>query len=152
VRETLARSGADPDLQQARERHRRVTGALLWQQNEEFAARLWNAKKGMKDLQGTLAQARGRSSAIAAAQRDEPARLDAFAARIEALAARVQAMAPRVASLAREQRAAVQELAVAELVRQKERLNAYGTQARFAVAQLYDRANLDKDGSRALVQ
>jgi hypothetical protein len=36
----------------------------------------------------------------------------------------------------------VQELAVAELARQKERLAAYTTQARFAVAQLYDRAAL----------
>ena len=58
-------------------------------------------------------------------------------------------MAPRVAGLANEQRAAVQELAVAELTRQKERLVAYGTQARFAVAQIYDRAHQDKEGSRA---
>jgi hypothetical protein len=61
-------------------------------------------------------------------------------------------MAPRVAGLANEQRAAVQELAVAELTRQKERLVAYGTQARFAVAQIHDRANQARDGSRATGQ
>jgi len=51
-------------------------------------------------------------------------------------------MIPRVAALTLEQQGQVQELAVAELTRQKERLVAYTTQARFAVAQLYDRAAL----------
>jgi len=41
-------------------------------------------------------------------------------------------------------RVARQELAVAELERQKDRLATYATQARYAVAQLYDRANLAK--------
>jgi hypothetical protein len=149
VQETLQRYGADPEFAQARERQRRVAGALLWQQNDQFAARLWNAKKGMQELQRNLAESRTRSAAIEVAQREEPARLDAFAARIDALAARVQAAGPRVAALAQEQQAALQELAVAALVRQKERLEAYGTQARFAVAQIYDHASVAGEGRRA---
>jgi hypothetical protein len=43
----------------------------------------------------------------------------------------------------------VQGLAVTELERQKERLAAYATQARFAVAQLYDRAAITPEGGRA---
>jgi hypothetical protein len=152
ARETLDRAGGDPELAQARERYRRAAGALLWQQNDQFAVRLWNARKGMQELQRNLAQVQQRNVAIAVAQRDEPARLDQFAARIEALAARVESMVPRVAALTREQRNAVQELAVAELLRQKERLAGYGTQARFAVAQIYDRASLAKDRNRAAAQ
>ena len=152
VRETLASAGSDPELAQARERYRRAAGALLWQQNDQFAVRLWNAKRGMQELQRNLIQAQQRDAALAVAQRDEPARLDTFAARIDALSARVDAMAPRVATLTQEQQAAVQELAVAELVRQKERLAAYGTQARFAVAQIYDRASSTSEGSRAPAQ
>ena len=49
----------------------------------------------------------------------------------------------------REQGNAVQELAVADLLRQKERLAAYGTQARFAVAQIYDRASTAREDGRA---
>jgi len=56
---------------------------------------------------------------------------------------------PLVASLSKEQQEALQELAVAELAHQKERLAAYSTQARFAVAQLYDRANKAKDADNA---
>jgi hypothetical protein len=152
VREALERGGSDPELAQARDRYRRVAGALLWQQNDQFAVRLWNARKGMQELQRNLAQAKQRDVAIAAAQRDEPARLDAFASRIDALSARVEMMVPRVATLTQEQQVAVQELAVAELVRQKERLTEYGTQARFAVAQIYDRASSARDGNRAATQ
>jgi hypothetical protein len=152
VRETLEQARGDPDLAQARERYRRASGALLWQQTDEFSVRLWNAKKGMQELQRNLAQAQQRDAALALAQRDEPARLDAFAGRIDALSARVEAMVPRVAELTREQQDAVQELAVAELLRQKERLDAYGTQARFAVAQLYDRASTVREDGRAPAQ
>ena len=152
VREALERGGNDPELAQARERTRRVAGALLWQQNDQFSVRLWSAKKGMQELQSNLAQAQRRDAALAAAQRDEPARLDAFASRIDALAMRVDAMMPRVAALTQEQQAAVQELAVAELLRQKERLVGYGTQARFAVAQIVDRASMAKETGRAPAQ
>ena len=152
MRETLERGGNDPELAQARERTRRVAGALLWQQNDQFSVRLWSAKKGMQELQSNLAQAQRRDAALAAAQRDEPARLDAFASRIDALATRVDAMMPRVAALTQEQQAAVQELAVAELLRQKERLVGYGTQARFAVAQIVDRASMAKETGRAPAQ
>jgi DNA repair exonuclease SbcCD ATPase subunit len=152
VRDTLERGGSDPELAQARERYRRAAGALLWQQNDQFAVRLWNAKKGMQELQRNLSRAQQGNVAIAVAQRDEPARLDQFATRIDALSARVEAMIPRVAALSGEQGNAVQELAVAELLRQKERLAAYGTQARFAVAQIYDRASLAKEGGRAVAQ
>ncbi len=152
VRETLEGGGSDPELAQARERYRRVAGALLWQQNDQFAVRVWNARKGMRELQRNLAQVQQRDAALAVAQRDEPARLDRFAGRIDALSARVDMMVPRVAALTQEQQVAVQELAVAELLRQKERLAEFGTQARFAVAQIYDRASSTSEGSRAATQ
>ena len=148
AREILARAQADPELAQARERYRRVAGALMWQQIDQFAVRLWNAKKAMQVLEQNLTQAQQRNVAIAVAQRDEPGRQEAFARRIEALAGRVDAMLPRVVALTGEQQAAVQALAVAELERQKQRLAAYGTQARFAVAQIYDRANLARGENR----
>jgi hypothetical protein len=58
-------------------------------------------------------------------------------------------MIPRVASLGLEQQRAVQDIAVAQLTRQQERLAEYTTQARFAVAQLYDRAYANKEPERA---
>ncbi|MDL1861944.1 hypothetical protein FBR04_13090 [Betaproteobacteria bacterium PRO7] len=150
VRAIVERGGNDPEIAAARERLRRAAGALAWQQTQNFADRLWQAKKNLAELERNLGEAHARDAALQKAQRDEPAKLDAFAARIEALAARVKALQPRVAELAAAQQNQVQELAVAELAKQKERLAAYVSQARFAVAQIYDRANLAKgDGGAA---
>jgi hypothetical protein len=65
------------------------------------------------------------------------------------LARRLEQLSPRVAELTGAQKQYVEALAIAELDQQKERLVAYTTQARFAVAQLYDRASLAQGGSRA---
>ncbi|HEX7688751.1 MAG TPA: hypothetical protein VF453_13650, partial [Burkholderiaceae bacterium] len=90
--------------------------------------------------------ARARDEALARAQRDEPARFDDFARRIAALEQRLDALIPRVDALAREQQGALQEIAVRQLQAQQVRLASYEAQARFAVAQLYDRATDPKEG------
>jgi hypothetical protein len=129
------------DIAQARERARRAAGALTWQLNEQYAPRVWLAKKDLAISDAELAEAQGRDAALIQAQRDEPKRFEAFAVRITELERRIDALIPRVAALGKEQQGEVQQLAVAELQGQKERLVAYATQARFAVAQIYDRAN-----------
>jgi hypothetical protein len=131
------------------ERLRRVAGALTWQLSDAFAARLWDAKKSLKEIESGLAEARERDAALARAQTEEPARFDQLGARIAELDKRLQAMTPRVTTLLAEQQDYVQNLAVAALEQQKERLASYGTQARFAVAQIYDRARLAKESSNA---
>jgi TolA-binding protein len=140
ARTTLDAMGDTPEAATARNRFRLVSGALAWQLAQEFPDRLWDAKKSMQAIDTGLADAARADAALAQAQRDEPARFDAFAARIAELDPRIKALIPRVASLSEEQQKAVQELAVAELEHQKERLTSYTVQARFAAAQLYDRA------------
>jgi tetratricopeptide repeat protein len=147
------RTGASDDpLADARERYRRVAGALGWQLADEFAPRLWDARKDLKAVDAGLADARTRDAAVARAQVDEPARFEQFAARIVELRRRIEELLPRVAQLSREQQGYVQELAVVELAHEKERLAVYSTQARFALAQTYDRANNPKEPPRAPAQ
>ncbi|HZE92757.1 MAG TPA: hypothetical protein VE029_13770 [Rhizobacter sp.] len=146
ARATLATMGDTPEADAARARYRLVSGALTWQLAQEFAQRLWDAKKSLQTIRAALADAVRSDAALAQAQHDEPLRFDAFAARIAELDPRIKALIPRVAALGQEQQQAVQELAVAELERQKERLAAYTVQARFAVAQLYDHAAQKETG------
>lgn len=133
----------------ARERARLAAGALEWQLAQQHPTRLWQAKKGLRRVESELAGAQQRDAALAAAEREEPARFERFAERGAALERHVQALMPRVAALGREQREHMQDLAIAELTRQKERLAVYTAQARFAMAQLYDRAQLPKEGDHA---
>ena len=149
ARATLDALGAAPEAAAARERLRLVSGALTWELAQQQPQRQWEAKKALVVIDAQLSDARRREAALAQAQRDEPARFEAFAQRTVALDRRLQALRPRVAQLALEQQAQLQEIAVAELVRQQERLAVYTMQARFAVAQLYDRANLRAEASLA---
>ncbi|MCW7538584.1 hypothetical protein OOT46_12100 [Aquabacterium sp. A7-Y] len=147
VRDALERAGSDPELDPARERYRLAAGVLNWQLAQDFPVRLWEAKKAFGSLGGELAEARRRGAALEQAQRDEPARFDRFGARIPELGQRIAALMPRVVALRGEQQQVVEALAAAELLRQKERLAVYTTQARFAVAQLYDHAKLKQEES-----
>lgn len=140
---------ADPGLAEAHDRLRRVAGALAWQLAHEFPARVWDARKGQKQTEDALVSARAHDEDLARAQRDEPTRFAAFAGRIAALDARLNVLMPRVAALSKEQQGALQEIAIIELTSQKERLAAYTAQARYAVAQLYDRATEPKEGDHA---
>ena len=149
ARETIAKAQAavpdaatTDDLSQAAERLRRISGALTWRLAQEHSARLWDAKKAQRATDAALAEAGERDAALERAQREEPQRFDAFAARIGLLSQRLAALQPRVVALGSEQQAALQDIAVAELQRQQERLDSYETQAQLAIAQLLDRAQI----------
>ena len=144
ARAMLERGGTDPEFAAAYNKYRLASGALAWQLAEQFPPRAWDAQKDLKAVDAELDQTRRSDAALAQAQRDEPVRFERFAARIATLSQRLQTLLPQVTALQREQQQVVQELAVAQLVRQKERLAEYTTQARFAVAQLYDRAHLSR--------
>ena len=141
VESVVKDAAGNPELAQARDRVRLAAGALTWELAQDYSGRIWQAKRELQSIIAELAQAQLRDAALAQAQRDEPARFEAFAKRIAAQAPMLERAIPRVAALSKEQQGRVQDIAVAELTRQKERLAAYSTQARFAVAQLYDRAN-----------
>jgi hypothetical protein len=96
-----------------------------------------------------LQDARQRDAEPSRAQQEQLTRLDPSGARIADLDKRLQAMAPRVAKLLAEQQQYVQEIAVAALKEQKDRVAAYTTEARFAIAQLHDRARTAREGTDA---
>jgi hypothetical protein len=149
VKAALKDAGSDPDSVAARERVRLVAGAMVWRLQQAYPQRAHEARRGVIALEEGVAEAQSREAKLQQAQRDEPAKFDRFGERIAELGKRVDVLMPQVAALSQEQQAALQELAVAELVRQKERLAAYSMQARFAVAQLYDRASKAKEGGDA---
>jgi hypothetical protein len=134
------------DRASALERLRRAEGALAWQLTQQYSERAWVARKGLRDSERAIADARARDAALLQAQKDEPERNARFAARIAELAARIQALQPRVAQLDAEVQAQLQDIAVAELQNQKDRLDAYAAQATLAIAQIMDRAQLAQKG------
>ena len=140
--ESLQRLPVDQQPVHAGERLRLAKGALTWELAQQYPQRVHQAGRQLQAIDTQLKDAQQREQALARAQKDEPQRFEAFAARIAELDKRIQALSPRVLALSKEQQLGIQELAVAELLSQKQRLAVYATQAQFAVAQLYDRATL----------
>jgi hypothetical protein len=103
--------------------------------------RLWQARKDLKAVDANLAETRARREALMRAQVDAPGAFENFAARIVQLRGRITQLQSRVQAMSSAHGHYLEELAVAELAAQKERLAVYLTQARFAVAQMYDEAS-----------
>jgi hypothetical protein len=135
-----AANDAEADL--ARERLRRVAGALTWQLTQQHPARLWEAQKALRGTAEAVASSRERDAALVRAAAEEPARFERFAARIAALEQRIAGLIPKVAALRDEQAAQLQDISIAALKQQHERLDQYAIQARLGIAQLHDRAQV----------
>ena len=126
---------------ETQERYRLVRGLLTWDLATDFKPRLWQAQKSLNELDRLLQETQTRRSTLEQAQTQEPRRFDAFALRIRALAPRISTLQDQTKVLVRAQEAHLGELAIAQLRQQQERLANYLTQARFAVAQIYDRSS-----------
>jgi hypothetical protein len=72
--------------------------------------------------------------------RKQPLEFEAFSERVYGLEPRIEGMKMRVGDAMASQRAFLQSIAVGELQAQKQRLDIYTVQARFALAAIYDRA------------
>jgi hypothetical protein len=136
------------EIEQLAERLRRVQGALGWQLVQRAPERSWQSRKALRDTARTLEEARERDAALLRAQAEEPARHELFAKRIAELGARIQALQPQVVALEGESRTQLALLATTELQAQQERLRVYAAQARLAIAQILDRAQLAQRSER----
>jgi len=134
---------ADPATAEMREKVRMARGVLFWNMHAAYKARLWHANKEQRELDVAVSEARRRWTLIERAREDSPARTEEFAGRVAQLTPRIGQMSARLALAAEAQNTYLAGVAIRELEQQKERLSAYGVQAQFALAAIYDRANSD---------
>jgi hypothetical protein len=111
----------DADSDEIRAKQRFLKGLLAWDLQRDYKARLWAEKKSLIDLDRQLREA-------------QRARIDGLRPRMVGLQADAQAALTK-------QQAFLQDVAVAELKAQRDRLGTYMIQARFALASIYDRAS-----------
>ena len=120
------------------ERLRLLRGLLLWQDNEAFPARAWEARRSLQALEQEVAQ-----SAVALRRVDEAIALKSqsdFSPRIDAIAARIAAQQAQVTDTIALAETDLRQLAVTELEQQAEQLSRALAQSELAIARLYDRA------------
>jgi hypothetical protein len=123
-----------------REKHRFLRGLLLWDLRRDYKARLWAERKALNDLDRQLREAQRRHHQVTSSRDDWPERFGALTARIDGLRPRVLGLQESAQLALHRQQEFLQGIAVEELKAQRDRLNTYMVQARFALASIYDRA------------
>jgi lipopolysaccharide biosynthesis regulator YciM len=138
---TLALLPNDAAGDEARAKHRFLRGLLLWDLQRDYKARLWAERKSLGDLDRQLREAQRRHHEVESAREDWPQKFAELTVRIDALTPRVEGLRASAQAALRSQQQFLQGIAVDELKAQRDRLNTYMLQARFALASIYDRAS-----------
>jgi tetratricopeptide (TPR) repeat protein len=136
----IARLPHDAESDEIRVKQRFLKGLLTWDLRRDYKARLWAEKKSLADLDRQLREAQRRHHQVENARDDWPEKFGQLTARIESLRPRVLGMQGEAQAALLKQQLFLQDVAVAELEAQRDRLSTYMVQARFALASIYDRA------------
>jgi TolA-binding protein len=140
VEEYLALHPDDPDLAEMRDKHRLLKGVMYWRLSQSFKARLWNARRSVKELEVSLAETQKRAVLVKQARQEVPSSSGGFATRVAGVTERIEQLQQRLAALSLQQNRFLQDLAVRELQGQKQRIETYEVQARYELAAIYDKA------------
>jgi hypothetical protein len=136
------------DIEEAREVRDKIDlmkGVMQWELEREFNARVTVVSHSLQESGEALIAAQRSRRKIDETMRTEPQRYAALSDRVDDLSPRVDAMKARVEESLAQKRAFLRDIAVGELQAQKNRLDIYTIQARFALAAIYDLATTAED-------
>ena len=129
-----------PEADEVRDKVLLLKGVMQWQLERDFQDRLWRARRDVRKTGEALVEAQRSRRKIDDSMLNEPLRFEEFSNRVYGLGPKIDGMQLRVAEAMGEQRSFLESIAVGELRAQKQRLDAYTVQARFALAAIYDLA------------
>ena len=113
---------------------------LQWDLEKDFKNRLWHIRRDLRQTGEALVETQRSRRQVDQSMRQQPLEFEALSKRVYGLEPRIEGMKMRVEDSMAVQRAFLQTIAVGELQAQKQRLDIYTVQARFALAAIYDRA------------
>ena len=114
---------------------------ITWQLRTEYADRLTVAHEHLEELDADLATVQDRYQAFVRARQASVHSYTGYDDGIRDLRNRVRDSLERVGQLQKQQGSLIEAVAITELTARTERLKGYQTQARYAVADSYDRAS-----------
>ena len=127
-----------PEAAEVRDKIALIKGVLQWGLERDFNDRQWLIRRELQDTGEALVQTQRSYRQIDEAVREQTLRFADLGDRVYGLAPRVEGMKMRVEDTLSRQRAFLQAIAIGELQAQKDRLDIYTIQARFALAAIYD--------------
>ena len=129
---------AIPEAAEVQDKVDLLKGVLQWGLERDFNDRIWGIRRDLHGTGEALVETRRSRRQIDEAIAREQKRFEELGGRVYSLAPRIEGMKIRVEDTLAQQRAFLQSIAVGELRAQKDRLDVYMIQARFALAAIYD--------------
>ena len=129
-----------PEAEEVRDKIKLVKGTLQWDLDKEFDSRLWKIRRNLRQTGEALVETSRSRRQIDEAMRNEPLLFGDLNQRVNGLSPQIDILKARVEDVMDRQRAFMLGVAVDELRAQKQRLDTYTVQARFALAAIYDLA------------
>jgi hypothetical protein len=127
-----------PEAAEVRDKIRLLKGVLQWELEKGFKDKLWRIRRELRLTGEALVETQRARRQVDESIRLEPVSFAALGERVNGLAPGIEGMKMRVEDAMSAQRAFLQQIAVGELSAQKQRLDTYTIQARFALASIYD--------------
>ena len=140
IEQSPAANASIPEADDVRDKIQLLKGVLQWDLEKEFRGRLAQIQANLKDAGEALVEAQRSRRQVDDSMRNEPQLFQSFNNRVDGLSPQIDSTLDRVNSALGRQQAFLQSIAVDELLAQKQRLNVYTVQARFALAAIYDRS------------
>jgi len=138
IEDTPALGTGIPEAAEVRDKIALIKGVLQWDLERDFKDRQWHIRRELQDVGEGLVRTQRSYRSIDEAVREETRRFADLGDRVYGLSPRVEGMKMRVEDTLSRQRAFLRTIAVGELQAQKDRLDIYTIQARFALAAIYD--------------
>ena len=137
-------SGPECAAQQARVQH--LQGVLTWRLYTEYPERLTQAHKDLRALNDDVLMLHEKYTAFVRARQAAVHSYAGYDQSIQRLRTRVAEALARIETLLARQGNVIEAVAIDELNTRRQRLEAYQVQARYAVADSYDRALKERAG------
>ena len=138
--ERLDRLPGTAKVNTLRDKQRLLQGVLYWNVSGDYVPRLWSAKQQLQELDAQFSRAHEAHAGLAISGEEVQIDFDGFARRIANHHSAIERLQLRNAAARLVQGRRIEDLAVAELEAQKQRLDHYLVQARYALAQTWDMA------------
>jgi tetratricopeptide (TPR) repeat protein len=136
-----------PEAEEVRDKITLMKGVLQWDLEKQFSDRLWRNRRDLNETGEALVAAQRARRQIDESMRRAPMEFEDFTARVENLSPQIESLKMRIEDDMDAQRGYLREIAVGELQAQKERLESYAIQARFALATIYDMATAGSEAT-----
>lgn len=134
-----------------KDRHRLYSGILRWDIAGESVQKLWETRKSLRESDADIDRLDGQKALLERARITAQRSFEGYDERIQALRWKIDMLLSRLSGQVAKQESHLEQMAVAELLQHKIRLNDHMLQARLGVAQIRDqaaqaRSNASQDG------